>query len=146
MAIADLSNVLKMFGGGEPSEEERQALYSEVLLMALSRATSADANIDTAEVETVQRILKEHLGRDIDMADIRVAAKSEIYEKAPFDKYLSGVAGKLNSKQRVDVAQALADVIRSDCRISEREVTFFDAVARSLRITPAELAGIRPSD
>lgn len=142
MGIADLSNVLKIFGGSEPGPEERQALFKEVLLMTLSRATSADANIDPAEVETVQSILKRILDEDIPAPEIRVAAKSEIYEKAPFDKFLSSVAGKLSSGERVSVANALAEVIRSDCRISEREITFFDAVSHSLRITPAELAGI----
>ncbi len=142
MAIADLSNVLKIFGGSEPTEEERRALFKEVLLMTLSRATSADANIDPAEVDTVQTILKRTLDEDIRAADIRVAAKSEIYESAPLPDYLSSVAGRLNSAERVAIARALADVIHSDCRISEREVHFFDMVADSLKITPAELAGI----
>lgn len=142
MAIADLSNVLKIFGGSEPTEEERRALFKEVLLMTLSRATSADANIDPAEVDTVQAILKRTLGEDIHSADIRVAAKSEIYESAPLPDYLGSVAKRLNSDERVAIAKALADVIHSDCRISEREVNFFDMVARSLKITPAELAGI----
>lgn len=110
--------------------------------MTLARATSADANIDTAEVDTVQTILKKTLGEDFQAADIRVAAKSEIYESAPLPDYLSSVAKKLNSAERVAIATALADVIRSDCRISEREVNFFDMVAKALKITPAELAGI----
>ncbi|NBC22625.1 MAG: hypothetical protein GVY21_04025 [Gammaproteobacteria bacterium] len=142
MAIADLSNVLKIFGGSEPTEEERRSLFKEVLLMTLSRATSADANIDTAEVDTVQTILKRTLDEDIDAADIRVAAKSEIYESAPLPDYLASVAKRLESAERVAIARALADVIHSDCRISEREVHFFDMVAKSLKITPAELAGI----
>ena len=142
MAIADLSNVLKIFGGSEPTEEERRALFKEVLLMTLARATSADANIDPAEVDTVQAILKRTLGEEIEAADIRVAAKSEIYESAPLPDYLASVAKRLNSDERVAIAKALADVIHSDCRISEREVNFFDMVAKSLKITPAELAGI----
>lgn len=142
MAIADLSSVLKIFGGSEPTEEEQRTLFKEVLLMTLARATSADANIDTAEVDTVQTILKKTLGEDFQAADIRVAAKSEIYESAPLPDYLSSVAKKLNSAERVAIATALADVIRSDCRISEREVNFFDMVAKALKITPAELAGI----
>lgn len=146
MAIADLSNILKIFSGSEPTAEERRTLFKEVILMALSRATSADANIDPAEVETVQSILKRTLGEDIDAADIRVAAKSEIYERAPLPDYLASVAKRLNSAERVAIAKALADVIHSDCRISEREVNFFDMVAKALRITPAELAGIVATD
>lgn len=146
MAIADLKSVLKIFGGSEPTEEERTALFKEVLLMTLARATSADANIHPAEVDTVQTILKRRLGDDIDAADIRVAAKSEIYEHAPLPDYLGSVSKRLNSTERVTIANALADVLRSDERISEREVKFFDMVARALRITPAELAGIVAHD
>ena len=45
MSIASLSNVLKLFGGSEPSEEEKRALVKEATLMALARCTSADSNI-----------------------------------------------------------------------------------------------------
>ena len=39
MGIADLGNVLKIFGGSDISEEEQQALFQEVLLMVLARAS-----------------------------------------------------------------------------------------------------------
>ena len=51
MAIADLKNVLNIFGGSEISEAEQDELHKEVLLMTLARAADADINIQVAEVE-----------------------------------------------------------------------------------------------
>ena len=78
MAIADLKSVLKIFGGSDvSSEEERRELYKEVLLMTLSRAADADINIQSAEVDRIREILKEHTGDDFSAGDIRVAARAE---------------------------------------------------------------------
>jgi len=71
MAIADLSNVLKIFRGGD-NAADRDALFKEVLLMTLARATSSDANIDACEISTVQEILKDETGEDFSAADIRL--------------------------------------------------------------------------
>ena len=58
MAIADLSSILRIFGEASPSEENQKELYSEVLLMILARASSADANIDPVEIKTIQQIMQ----------------------------------------------------------------------------------------
>ena len=42
MAIADLKNVLKIFGGSEVTEDKQNDLYKEVLLMTLARAADAE--------------------------------------------------------------------------------------------------------
>ena len=42
MSIASLSGVLKIFGGSEPTPDEKAELAKEVMLMTLARATSAD--------------------------------------------------------------------------------------------------------
>ena len=70
MARADLKNVLKIFQGGEPSPEEKQELFKEVLLMTLARATSADTNTKAVEVETVQRVLGQVLGENLEDSSI----------------------------------------------------------------------------
>ena len=145
MSLAKLSNVLKIFGGSEPTPEERDALYQEALLMTLSRATSSDTNIDPAEVETVRTVIRHVIGEDVSAADVRIAAKSELYETAPLPKYLSGVAGKLTVEQRVTIARSLADVIRSDEGVREAEVDFYNMVAAALSVTPAELVGLTPN-
>ena len=54
MAIADLKNVLKIFGGSEITEDQQNELYKEVLLMTLARAADADINIQTVEVDRIR--------------------------------------------------------------------------------------------
>ena len=142
MGLADLASVLKIFGGSEPTEIEKQALFKELLLMTLARASSADANINPCEVETVQRVVREVTGDEVSTADIRVAAASELYESAPLEDYLAHCAAKLDTANRATVAQSLARVIKSDQRISPREITFFNGVVRALEVSPAELMGL----
>ncbi len=142
MSIADLSNVLKIFRGADLSPEEGKELFREVLLMTLARASSADANIAPVEVETVQTILEKTTGEGISAASVRVAAASELYETASLEKYLSSCGRKLDAISRVATVHALAEVIKSDTRVTSREVDFFAMVARALAVTPAELAGL----
>ena len=142
MAIADLSNVLNIFRGTEPSAEDKDALYKEVLLMTLARATSSDANIDPCEVSTVQKILEAHTGEQFSEADIRLASRPTLYEEAPFGKYLNSVRKKLGSAARAEVVQALAEVIKSDTTVRELEIDFFNMVANELKATPAEIIGL----
>ncbi len=142
MAIIDLGIVKKIFGGGAPSPEQQRDLFKEVLLMTLARAASADSNTHPCEIETVQRVLKEATGDEISLADIRVAAASELFETAPLDKYLSSVAGSLTTSDRVTVAKSLAEVIRSDVKVGREETAFFNTIVEALDISAAELAGL----
>ncbi|MDH3420855.1 MAG: TerB family tellurite resistance protein [Gammaproteobacteria bacterium] len=142
MAIIDLGIVKTIFGGSAPSPEQHRDLVKEVLLMTLARAASADSNTNPVEVATVQRVLKNATGDEISLADIRVAAASEIFERAPLEKYLSSVAGSLTASDRVMVAQSLAEVIRSDVKVGEEETAFFNTVVAALDISAAELAGL----
>jgi len=142
MAIADLKSVLKIFGGADVSEDEQNELYKEVLLMTLARAADADINIQTVEVDRIREILKEHTGQDFSAADIRIAARAELYSEATLRKYLGSVQGKMADKDRVDTVHALADVFRSDATVSVLEVDFFNRVAEALQVTPAEVAGL----
>ena len=82
MAIADLNYVLKLFGGSDVSEDHVNELFQEVLLMTLARAADADISIQHVEVERIQQILKQHTGKDFSSADIRVAARAELYAEA----------------------------------------------------------------
>ena len=144
MGIADLSNVLSIFGGGEPDPEQQRQLYKEVLLMTLARASSSDSSIQPIEVESIQGILKRETGDDFSVADVRKAARSDLYEDVPLAKYLSSASKRLASEDRVRVVQTLAEVIRSDTEVSVLEVDFFNRVANALKATPAELVGISP--
>ena len=146
MAIADLKNVLKIFGGSEFSEEAENELFKEVLLMTLARAADADINIQAAEVERIREILKEHTGEEFSNADIRVAARAELYAEATLVKYLNTVSKKMTTAHRVETVQALADVFRSDQNVSVLEVDFFNKVVESLNVTPAQVAGLVAGD
>jgi uncharacterized tellurite resistance protein B-like protein len=144
MAIADLRNVLNIFGGSDA--DNAAELYKEVLLMTLARAADADINIQTVEVDRIREILKEHTGEDFSAADIRVAAREELYAEASLRKYLASVRSKMSAKEKSETVCALADVFRSDASVSVLEVDFFNRVAEALQVTPAELAGLIPGD
>lgn len=70
MGIADLGNVLKIFGGTEISPEEQQALFEEVLLMVLARASSSDSSIQRIEVKSIQDIVERETGNTISEQDV----------------------------------------------------------------------------
>ncbi len=146
MSIASLDGILKIFGGSDPTPEEQAQLAKEVMLMTLARATAADTNIKAIEIETVREVLQAHTGDDFAEADVRVAAKSAIFEKAPLDKYLSSSARKLTDDDRLEIARALGEVINADGRISEYEISFFNMVANSLALTPAQLMGLKAEE
>ena len=142
MAIADLKNVLNIFGGSDCTEEERKELFKEVLVMTLARAADADINIQTVEVDRIREIIKEHTGEDVSAADIRVAARAELYAEATLRKYLAGVRKKMKPEHRAQTVAALADVFRSDKEVSVLEVDWFNGVVEALEVTPAQVAGL----
>ena len=146
MAIADLNYVLKLFGGADVSEEHLNELFEEVLLMTLARAADADISIQNVEVESIKAILKKHTGKDFSSADIRVAARAELYAEATLVKYLRGVQKKLSGARRSEVVHALAEVFRSDSTVSGLEVDFFNNVVDALDVTPAQIAGLVAGD
>lgn len=146
MAIADLKNVLSIFGGSDISEDAQNELYKEALLMTLARAADADINIQTVEVDHIREVLKEKTGEEFSVADIRIAARDELYAQATLRKYIASMQKKLSPEQRADIIQALAEVMRSDATVSALEVDFFNGVANALNVTPAQIAGLEVGD
>ena len=146
MAIADLKNVLRVFGGSDISADQEDALFEEVLLMTLARAATADVSIQHVELERIQAILKKHTGKDFSTADIRVAAREELYAEATLVKYLRGAEKKLTEAHCSEIVQALTDVFRSDSTVSGLEVDFFNNVVEALNVTPAQIAGLVAGD
>ena len=142
MGIADLGNVLKIFRGSEIDEEEQRELFNEVLLMVLARASSSDSAIQSIEVRTIQDIVERETGSAVSEQDVRRAARTELYESTPLDKYLHSAAKKLLDRDRVAIVHLLAEVIKSDTAVSVLEIDFFDMVAGALRATPSEIAGL----
>jgi uncharacterized tellurite resistance protein B-like protein len=144
MAIADLKNVLKIFGGSDISEEQQNDLFKEVLLMTLARAADADINIQNVEVDRIREIIKLHTGEEVSAADVRVAARAELYAESNLRKYLGKVAHKMKPDHRGWTIQALADVMRSDDDVSPLEIDFFNRTAEAMGATPAQIAGLSP--
>lgn len=142
MSIADLSSVLKIFGGSSADVDNQEDLYKEVLLMTLARAASSDSNMQPVEIVSIQGIMQRETGQEITEADIRKASRPDLYESANLRKYLRSVQGQLKGENKSTILQALADVIKSDTEISGLEVDYFNRVAEALRATPAELAGL----
>jgi uncharacterized tellurite resistance protein B-like protein len=146
MAIADLKNVLKIFSGSDVSADQESELFTEVLLMTLARAANADVSIQQSEVDLIRKILKSHTGEDFSAADIRVAARAELYAEATLVKYLNSVYKKLTEAHRVKIVQALADVFRADASISVLEQDFFDNVVKALHVKSWQVAGLTAGD
>ena len=146
MALADLKNVLNLFGGKEISEDQQNELFKEVLLMTLARAADADINIQNVEVDRIRAIVKDHCGEEVSAADVRVAARAELYAEATLYKYLSRVSKRLRDNHKAEVIEALADVFRSDEHVSPLEVDFFNKTAEAIGATPAQVAGLKLAD
>ncbi len=146
MSISNFSNILKIFGGAEPSEAEKQELFKEVAVMTLARATASDTNIKPVEIETVRLIIERVIGEEVSEAEVRVQANSKLFESEPLEKYLTRAGRVLGVSERITVAEALAEVIVSDARVTSKETRFFNMVADAFQLTPAELAGLIEND
>jgi uncharacterized tellurite resistance protein B-like protein len=140
VALADLLNIRQLLAGEgrEPSPEA----FRELLVMVLSRATDVDAYTDAAEVETVQKVLLDYLGEDISTADVRIAAKSALYETAPLEKYVSRIGPRLPKEQRVQLIHALIDVLRADDKVASAETGYFNMICEALQLSFADVAGL----
>lgn len=144
MSISNLNRIMEMFklGDKELSADEKKELVEEVLLMTLARATSADCNIDSVEVESVQAIIKEATGSDVSAQDIRIAAISDLFKEASLKRYLQKVSSRIEVEDRQLVVSSLGKLIKVDGKVSPFEVDFFNEVVEALGLTPAELAGL----
>jgi uncharacterized tellurite resistance protein B-like protein len=144
MSIASLLNVFKVFRGEELNPEERKRLVQEALLLTLARASSSDSHIESIEVSAIQRAIQEAIDVEISEADIRVAAKSELFETVSLDTALGRLSSRLSDDDRMLVITKLGDDIRSDSRVSQFELDYFDRVVRALKVPPSMLVGMKP--
>ena len=142
MAIHFLESVRKIFGGTEPTEEEREKLVQEVMLMVLARATAADTNISGLEVDMVRDIIRARIGVELTTADVRVAANSEIFEEQPLPRFVASSRANLTEEERSDIMSALTEIISADDRIGTREIAFYDQIAEALEMPSAADSGI----
>ena len=141
MALIDFSTIKDLItdlGAGKDEE----VLFKEVILLVLARATRADSNVESIEVEHIQKALKELTGEEFSRGDILTASSSEIYETQSLDRTLANAARKLGQAKRSVILSCLADLIRADSSIRDQELEFFDQVATALKATPSEIAGL----
>ena len=136
-------DLLKGLFSGSDSESNSKQLLKEILLLVLARATRADTNIEADELTTVQSILNEVLGETISLADVKLAATSEMFERRSLDRSLTKATRKLTDEDRILILQCLAKVFRADKQIRESELDYYDRVANALKATPSEIAGLR---
>jgi uncharacterized tellurite resistance protein B-like protein len=52
----------------------------------------------------------------------------------------------MKPEHRAETIQALADIFRSDRVVNPLEIDFFNGVANSLGVTPAQIAGLVAGD
>lgn len=143
MAIGQLKRIIECVTSKAAKVDESE-LTREAFLMVLSRATSADSNIEPVEVETVQKIYQATFGEEVSSGDVRTAAKSELFETSPLEKNLRAVSDRIGSSDRQLIATSLSQIIRANGEVSPREVDFFNTVAGALGLSPAELVGLNP--
>ena len=141
MALVDLSNIKRLFGG-ERDAQASPEVRRELMVMVLARATDADAYTHPAEVEVVQKVLEQQLGESIDSSDIRIAARSALYETAPLEKYISRVGPTLTKSDRRSILSALVEVLKADERVATSEARYFNMVAAALELDFADAAGL----
>lgn len=142
MSPVNFDSLKSLFNGADSDNSSRQ-LLKEILILVLARATRADTNIENDELETVQSILANVLGETISVADIKLAATSEMFERRSLDRSLTKATRKLSDEDRILILQCLAQVFRADNHIRELELDYFDRVANALKATPSEIAGLR---
>ena len=138
----NLDHILKFFGGTEPTADELKDIVNETVLLVLARATAADTNIKHLEVESVREIIKKNTGEEVSVKDVRMASHAGIFDVDPLERHLARVSKKIDVHDRVMIANALAEVILVDARVTGREVRFFNMVADALELTAANIAGL----
>jgi uncharacterized tellurite resistance protein B-like protein len=142
VSLSAFSNIKRLFGGSVSSDSEREGLFREALLLTLARAADADTNVRAVEVEAVRSMVQRETGDEVSDADVRVAAKSELYERAPLSAYLSQVSRSLLPVHRSAIVRCLHELIKSDRQVTVHEIDFFNQVVSALNATPAEIIGL----
>ncbi len=145
MSLINFSSLKNMMTNHGENNNAR-ALFEEVLLLVLARASRVDSNVDSIEVRHVQKALKEMTGAEYSEAEVQTAASSEIFETQSLERTLAKASGKLSSENKAEILHCLAELLQSDDAIRHPELEFFDHVAAALRASPSEIAGLQATD
>jgi len=145
MAFINFSSLKNMMTN-HGQDNDASALFEEVLLLVLARASRVDSNIESIEVRHVQKALKEMTGAEYSEAEVQTAASSEIFETQSLERTLAKASGNLSSENKAQILHCLAELLQSDDAIRHPELEFFDHVAAALRASPSEIAGLQATD
>ena len=96
MAIADLKNVLKIFGGSDISDDERSELFKETLLMTLARWLGDAWTEDWKKALAFIRLAAERKRFDVVGAFLRRAETPERSFLATLDELRQHVSRRVN--------------------------------------------------
>ena len=146
MNISSITSLITYFTSYQLSPEERKSLINETALLTLARATSSDFNIRPVEVTTVQRALKENTGIEVSEAEIRIAAKSELFEKEPLERHLKDISRFLDLDAKMLILEALTEVIKADERISPKEVEFVNMIGAAFQLRISDVLKIKADE
>ena len=94
MALVDFSGIKELIQ--VRSGKGKDELFKEVLLLILARVIRVDSNIESIEVENVQKAIKELTGDEMSKGDILTAASSEIFETQSLERALGKASRKLD--------------------------------------------------
>jgi len=128
--------------GGIRADLSEDEIAHEALLKTLARMTDADFNIMQVEIDSVCKVYKDLTGKDVTSADVRVAAKGDLFEEAKFQTYLGSVASKVSGQHKLLIMKGLATVMKADGVIDPLEIGFFNDVAKALKMEPGDLIGL----
>lgn len=145
MALINFSSLKNMMTN-HGQDNDARALFEEVLLLVLARASRVDSNVESIEVRHVQKALKEMTGAEYSEAEVQTAASSEIFETQSLERTLAKASGNLSSENKAEILHCLAELLQSDDAIRHPELEFFDHVAAALRASPSEIAGLQATD
>jgi uncharacterized tellurite resistance protein B-like protein len=145
MALINFSSLKNMMTN-HGQDNDARALFEEVLLLVLARASRVDSNVESIEVRHVQKALKEMTGAEYSEAEVQTAASSEIFETQSLERTLAKASGNLSSENKAQILHCLAELLQSDDAIRHPELEFFDHVAAALRASPSEIAGLQATD
>ena len=121
------------------NQKTKEQIRDELFLLVLSRTTSADTNIRAVEIKKVKALLKDNLGEEYTDAQIRVAAQSKRFEKAPLHRFVAKASKLVSESDRISLAFGMMDIMKSDDRIGALERKHFNRMIKALGLSPSSL-------
>ena len=88
-------------------------------------------------MKKVQEIMKRETGLEVVSSGVYIASKSQLFEKAPLEKYVYRWGKTMPPGLRQRLAVEIAEVCKAGGEFNDMEAAYFNAMAESLRLTPS---------